>query len=202
MRMLARVLSPVALAIASSACGGTTTGAAAGDAGVYPPPIDAAPDGSVADAGSCASGGSSCVSGEDAAVVDAAIDAAFDAGSCSPQGPLVVAGDYTASDGTQRWLRKSVTAETYTVVAAGAPTPSVLPQLFRVTNVCSRWLVLESTAGAFGRLDWATMSGALGICVRTATDSAAAMALPGPDPTDAATGCAGAAWTTLTRVTP
>jgi hypothetical protein len=193
--------SPAALALGLSACGGPSAGASAPDAGIVPGPVDAGVGEIVVDAGVCSTRDAACPGD---AMVDAAVEASIvvDVGSCVAGGPIAVAGDYTAADGTGYWLRKSFTASTYTVVPAGAPAPSVVPQVFRIESVCSRSLLLENTDGASGRLDWATMGGSLGICVRMAPDAGAATALPPPDPGAPSTGCAGAAWTVLTKVTP
>jgi hypothetical protein len=175
----------MAFALALAACEGSSGGASAGDAGIGAGPADTGVDALAVDAGACSTG--------DAAVVET---------SCSTQGSIAIAGDYRAADGTGRWLRQSATASTYTVVPAGAPVPSALPQLFRVESICSQWLLIQGTDGAYGRLDWATQSGSLGICVRMVANAGAAMALTPSDPGAAATGCAGAAWTSLTKVTP
>jgi hypothetical protein len=178
----------MALTFALSACGGQTMGASAGDAGAGAGPTDTGIDAPAADAFDSG---------------DAATEAPVaDAGSCSTEGPIAIAGDYTASDGTGYWLRQSATASTYTVVPAGTPVPSALPQLFRIQSFCPQWLLIESTDGAYGRLDWATLGSALGICVRGVPGASAAVALTPADPGAPATGCAGVAWTSLTRVTP
>jgi hypothetical protein len=192
-----------ALAVALSACGGQGTVGSMGDASTGDASVarDAgAVDASVVDATGEASVGDAAV---EASVGNAAVEASVaDAGSCSTHGLIAVAGDYTGPDGTGYWLRKSATAATFTVVPAGAPVPSALPQLFRVEDVCPRWLLLESTDGRFGRVDWATVGGGLGICVRASASARAVTALALPDPGNAATGCAGSAWIALTPVTP
>ena len=178
------------LALGLTACGGRVAGARPHDGGVDAGPIDAGWDAAglapIVDAGG-----------------DAAIEASIaDAGACSANGPIAIAGDYTAGDGTEHWLRTSATAATYTVVPADAQVPSIVPELFRIERVCPRWLVLESTDGTFARLDWTTAGGALGICVRAATGADAAMGLAPPDPSDAAAGCGGTPWTGLTKAAP
>jgi hypothetical protein len=201
--MRATLVVPALTAFALVACGGSTPGEAGGDAGIGSHRTDAG--GVVLDAGGCSTGGAACSSGAglaDASALDAASDAST-AGSCSATGPIAIAGDYTSSDGTGYWLRKSSTAATYTVVPPGAQAPSTLPQLFRIESVCSQWLLVASTDGATtDRLDWATVGGSLGICVRTVADASAAKALPAPDPDNPTSGCAGSAWTPLTQVTP
>jgi hypothetical protein len=178
----------MALTFALSACGGQTMDASAGDAGAGAGPIDTGID---------ALGIDAFDSGN--AATEASSD---DAGSCSTQGSIAIAGDYTAPDGTGYWLRQSATASTCTVVPGGAPVPSALPRLFRIRSFCSQWLLIESTDGAYGRLDWATVGSSLGICVRMVSSAGAATALGPADPGVPATGCAGSAWTFVTKVTP
>jgi hypothetical protein len=191
----------MAFAIGLAACGGLMSSVSAGDAGIGAGPIDAGDDALAGDAGARSTGDAACPDGESG---DGAGEASIvDAGTCSAQGALAISGDYTAADGTRHWLRKSATASTYTVVPPGMPVPSALPRLFRIESVCSsQWMLLESTDGAYGRLDWATVGSSLSICVRTVSDASAAVALTSPDPGAPATGCAGSAWTALTKVTP
>ena len=133
-------------------------------------------------------------------------DAAVDAGVvCTPDGAIPIAGDYTAPDGSERWLRKTATATTYAVVPGGAPDASNLPALYRVASVCSGTgagtLALASLDGTAARLDWTNTSG-VSVCFRVAASTTAALALAPPEATNAATGCAGAAWLALTKETP
>lgn len=125
---------------------------------------------------------------------------AGDAGVCPSDGALGIAGDYVASGGAQYWLRKSATATTYTIVPSGPPMASAPPQLFRIRGICSTWLLLAGTDGSIERLDWATGDVALRICVRAAVSAGAAALLSIPDAGDSATGCAGAAWLSLAKV--
>ncbi|HEX4446290.1 MAG TPA: hypothetical protein VH044_06130 [Polyangiaceae bacterium] len=198
------LLSLLALAIGLSACGGSNGAGLVPDGGVQLPPADASLDVTItSEASTCASGDPSCADAD--AEADAGPDAmeasAVDAG-CAARGPIAMAGDYTGPDGSGYWLRQTATATTFTEVPAGAPVPSTLPRLFRITSVCAAWLVLESTDGAFGRLDWGTVNGGLGICVRGSTSADAANALALPDPGNQAMGCDGSPWTALTKVTP
>jgi hypothetical protein len=158
---------------------GGASDAAANDASE---PADASNDGSPLDAGDR--------------------DATSDADVCPSGAVLSIAGDYVASDKTEYWLRKTATATTYTVVPAGAPTPSALPQLYRVSSICPHWLSLSNTDGTFARLDWTESESSLRICVRSVPDLNEARKLPNPDAADTATGCAGAPWTELVRSTP
>jgi hypothetical protein len=167
----------------------------------------------VQDAAPCDPGTGSCA-GPDAdmtmdsgagATPDAEASATPDADAgdpCSPDGSIAVAGDYVASDGTQYWLRKSVTAATYTVVPAGPPKQSALPRLFRVQRVCPGWLALAGTGGVFSRLDWATAGSTLLLCVRHTTSVDTAATLAAPSLGDLASGCDGSAWLSLAKVTP
>jgi hypothetical protein len=124
-----------------------------------------------------------------------------DAGRCSSTGALTIAGDYVAPDGTEYWLRKTVTATTYTVVPARATAPAPLPKLYRITMLCQAWLALAGTDGSVARLDWSGSPSSLRICVRTAAAKDVAT-LPDPDGSNDAAGCDGAAWTRLTRSMP
>jgi hypothetical protein len=199
-------LHPLAFAIAVSACGASNTGGLAPDGGVALPPADAGLDVTIApEASPCASGDPSCADADVDSEPDAGPDAmeasVADAG-CADHGLIAVAGDYTGPDGSGYWLRQTATATTFTEVPAGMPVPATLPRLFRITRVCSAWMDLESTDGASGRLDWATVNGGLGVCVRAAASADAANTLTLPDPSDPAMGCAGSAWVSLTKVTP
>lgn len=120
-------------------------------------------------------------------------------GACTSGGALPSAGDYTASDGAEHWLRKTATAATYTIVPAGAPDPATPPKVFRVSLVCGSWLLVEAPGSDVRRLDLAAIGGGLRVCLRPAANANAAAALSTPDPAAAATGCAAGPWTVLTR---
>jgi hypothetical protein len=137
---------------------------------------------------------------------DTGADAAAEAGVvCTTDAAIAIAGDYTAPDGSERWLRKTATATTYSVVPRGTADASNLPALYRVASVCSGTtagtLALASLDGTAARLDW-TNASSVSVCFRAAANTTAALALPPPDATNAATGCAGAAWQSLTKETP
>ncbi|APR82669.1 Hypothetical protein A7982_08018 [Minicystis rosea] len=190
-------------ALALGACSNVTEPAHDGgnggaDASTEPP--DAGPDPN--DAGNAAPQGDSGVI--DSGVIDSGVvdDAGTDGGACQSGGPLAIAGDYVAPDGTRHWLRRSMTATTYTVVPAGAPDPAAPPRLSRVQSVCDQWLLLAGTDGAIARLDWALDGASLSICVRAAANADAAAALPAASAGDPLKGCAGAAWTSLSKVAP
>jgi hypothetical protein len=120
-------------------------------------------------------------------------------GACTSGGALPSAGDYTAPDGAEHWLRKTATAATYTIVPAGAPDPATPPKVFRVSLVCGSWLLLEVRSNDVRRLDLATVGGGLRVCLRSAANATAAAALATPDSAAATTGCGAGPWTTLTR---
>jgi hypothetical protein len=136
---------------------------------------------------------------------EASVDGGAEAGAtCTPDGALAIAGDYSAPDGSERWLRKTATAATYAVVP-GADASSV-PLLYRVKSVCTGGtnagtLALAGLDGTAGRLDWTNANG-VRVCFQPAADTTAALALPPPDATNASTGCAGAAWLPLTKEMP
>jgi hypothetical protein len=168
-------------------CGSSSN--AAGDGG--PGVTDADPDGTVE------------------ASVDGGSEAAVDAGGpCPADGAISILGDYTAPDGSERWLRKTATATTFSVVPGGAPDASSLPSLYRVASVCSGTapgaagtLALAGLDGSAARLDWTNASG-VSVCFRAAVATTAALALPPPDGANTTTGCGGAAWLALTKETP
>ena len=125
--------------------------------------------------------------------------------ACTPDGAIAILGDYTAPDGSERWLRKTATATTYAVVPGGGPDASSLPALYRVAIVCSGTIAgtlsLAGLDGTAARLDWTSANGVT-VCFRAAADTTAALALPPPDATNTTTGCSGAAWLALTKETP
>ena len=171
--------------------------------------IDAAPpssDGAVD--GSPVGEDASNDAASDTADANDAADAAIDAGTaCTPNGPIAAAGNYAAADGTQYWLRKTATAATFTVVppaidASDASAPVSLPSLSRIKLVCAQWLGLAGTDGSFSRLDWATTSGGLQVCVRSTASLDAAAGLAAPDPSSASAGCHGSPWIALAPVSP
>jgi hypothetical protein len=146
----------------------------------------------------------------------ASADAGDASAACSSNGPLAMAGDYAASDGTQYWLRESLTAATFTVVppspapassdaggdAGGDAGRGALPTLGRIKLVCPQWLGVVGTDGTVTRLDWATITGGLVVCERVVASIDAAATLAPAQAGDVDAGCAGGPWLSLAAVSP
>jgi hypothetical protein len=208
----------LALAFALIGCGGSSSnGHPATDSGL-PDAADASPSDAATDATPPGSDGS--VDGSDVAEdastdtadakggANAAIDGGSEAGrACSASGPIAIAGNYAAADGTQYWVRKTATAATFTVVppatdAGDASAPISLPRLSRIKRVCPQWLGLAATDGSFARLDWESTSGGLQVCIRSTASLDTATGLAATDPSNGSTGCNGNPWIALAPVSP
>lgn len=200
-----RAATCLGVALAAACNGSGASGApAGGDA--------SAPDTASDDASSDDASSDDASDANAATEADAAADAGDASSGCSSDGAIVAAGDYVAAGGTQYWLRRSATAATFTIVPGGTPSASSPPSLARIQRVCPSWLGVagtdESTRGdaspvsTFARLDWATVTGGLLLCQRAASSLDAAASLAAANPQDTAAGCGGAAWLSLTPVSP
>lgn len=164
--------------------GDTNAGEGGADAGGAP--ATAGASGTAGAGGTAGSGGSAGSGGQGGDV-------------CRANGTLVIAGEYVDGDGNALWIREGRGTATLSLVPAGPPRRTNLPDLWRIERACSagQTMVLEDAAARFRRADWLARSTALFLCISaadaaTATAALALSAAATEQPQSA--GCNGGAW--------